>query len=72
MTWVWDSKEQAWDIQFAEFKKYLAIFKSSKNISTNCDPKTRKWVYRQREHYRKGILSERRIKRLETIEDWEW
>jgi superfamily II DNA or RNA helicase len=60
--------ETIWNSTFEELKEFVEIHK---RIPTQKEPNGR-WCHKQKTNHRKGILSQERISKLESIECWKW
>jgi superfamily II DNA or RNA helicase len=73
--WVWDVREASWERMFAALQAVSASTGSAavpKNYETDDGLKLGGWVGDQRQFYKKGKLSESRIKRLVELPGWTW
>ncbi|UPM51150.1 Helicase associated domain protein [Synechococcus sp. A10-1-5-1] len=68
--WVWNKKEEVWEETYTELKNYLNADKD--NYPSPSHQTLGRWISAQRTAYRKGNLSQKRVKKLETIEKWCW
>jgi hypothetical protein len=69
--WSWSPFESAWNIMFSNLKEYFASNNTSK-ISKKDNPKLYTWCRNQKKYYSKDKLSEYRIKKLESLNHWNW
>lgn len=75
INFTWDMRDDAWQSQYEKVLHYAIesnndgniIYKKSWSIPTTTDIKLNRWVEKQRSLYRKGSISDRRIKMLNDI-----
>jgi superfamily II DNA or RNA helicase len=72
--WVWDIDEADWEKSYSNYLRYI----EEGGYPSYSLPKdfngfgARKFVSKQREQFKKGILSAERIKKLNAIDGWTW
>ena len=68
--WTWNSKDQDW---YDNYNIIIDFQKSTGSASPPYShPQIGRWVISVRQRYRKGALSEEKIKMLEKIDGWVW
>jgi superfamily II DNA or RNA helicase len=72
--WTWSVFDAKWEEGFRQLQEYIARTGTVRML-----PKYRvgdyplgSWVGKQRESYRRGALSEDRVRRLESLPEWTW
>ena len=65
--WVWNKKEEIWEEKYTALKNYLDADKE--NYPSPSHKTLGKWISAQRTAYRIGSLSQKRINKLEEIEN---
>ena len=73
--WVWDKFEEDFQYGLSQFKKYVREEKSTHVPNKHIDDdgfSLGGWLYSRRRDYKKGTLSEERIKLLEAVQGWLW
>ena len=72
--WVWDINEADWEKSFSNYLRYI----EEGGYPSYSLPKdfngfgARKFVSKQREQFKEGILSAERIKKLNAVDGWTW
>ena len=73
--WTWISQDQKWEEGFKALKDYIAehgnagvpaLHKTQDGVALG------RWVINQRQAYKRGLLSQERITRLEALTGWVW
>jgi hypothetical protein len=74
MGWVWDVPEAQWEHGYNWLQQFLARAGHAQVPQKHREQGFRlgTWVLSQRQHYKKGQLSANRVKRLESLPDWDW
>ena len=68
-SWSWDVRDQDWQINFDKIKSYIATHGA---LPSKGDSSFKAWMSWQRGQFKKGLLSQERIEKLESIELWVW
>jgi hypothetical protein len=72
--WAWDTQEAAWEEGYARLKAFAEREGHTWVLATYLDDGFRlgSWVQVNRQAYRRGKLSEERIRELEALPGWAW
>jgi len=72
---IWDKKENLWNLAIKHTKDYVSEFKNirvSRKYRTEDGFPLASWIERQRYFFGKGELSKENISKLESIPEWTW
>lgn len=73
--WSWNTIDSNWETAYLTLSDQLSVHKSNSMIPQTILPDGRRldaWISNQLNNYRKGILDDERIKRLEGLPGWRW
>ena len=73
--WTWDRNESNWDHSYDSLRRAISSVGEKALALSFVTPDGEKigiWAQIQRRAYRKGILSDRRVKMLEILPGWYW